>query len=80
MIEATSATNRVFNMVSPPSMLIKTQKYNDDFYIIPSVSFETYALPIIMGYVNHWTLFIMFINSFIGKYFKKWRNIYGKNI
>lgn len=26
MIGATSATNRVFNMVSPPSMLIKTQK------------------------------------------------------
>lgn len=46
MIGATSATNRVFNMVSPPSMLIKTQKYNDDFYIIPSVSFKAYALPI----------------------------------
>lgn len=26
IIGATSATNRVFNMVSPPSMLIKTQK------------------------------------------------------
>lgn len=26
MIGAMSATNRVFNMVSPPSMLVKTQK------------------------------------------------------
>ncbi len=26
MIGATSTTNRMFNMVSPPSMLIKTQK------------------------------------------------------
>lgn len=26
MIGAISATNRVFNMVSPPSMLVKTQK------------------------------------------------------